>query len=95
VLRRKLCFDSRKRRNASSAKFAKRRKRRSGKDWRKRHAKTGRGRDMAERRRSLVRAGQTFRGGSHRCRGTTTAQELDEDLSAALFSSFQRGDELN
>jgi len=39
VLRRKLCFDSRKRRNASSVKPTKRRKRRSGKDWRKRHAK--------------------------------------------------------
>jgi len=39
VLRQKFCFDSRKRRNASSTKFTKRRKRRSGKDWRKRHAK--------------------------------------------------------
>jgi len=39
VLRRKPCFDSRKRRNASSTKPAKRRKRRSGKDWRKRCAK--------------------------------------------------------
>ena len=39
MLRWKLCFDSRKRRNASSAKFTKRRKRRSGKDWRKRYAK--------------------------------------------------------
>jgi len=36
-----------------------------------------------------------FRGGLRRCCGTTTAQELDEDLSAALFSSFQRGDEFN
>jgi len=39
VLRWKTCFDSRKRRNASSAKPAKRRKWRSGKDWRKRHTK--------------------------------------------------------
>ena len=39
MLRWKFCFDSRKRRNASSAKFAKRRKRQSEKDWRKRHAK--------------------------------------------------------
>jgi len=39
VLRRKFCFNSRKRRNASSAKFAKRRKRQSEKDWRKRRAK--------------------------------------------------------
>jgi len=39
VLRWKFCFDSRKRRNASSAKFAKRRKRQSEKDWRKRRAK--------------------------------------------------------
>jgi len=39
TLRQKLCFDSRKRRNASSTKPAKRRKRRSGKDWRKRRAK--------------------------------------------------------
>jgi len=39
VLRRKTCFDSRKRRNTSSAKPAKRRKWQSGKDWRKRHTK--------------------------------------------------------
>ena len=39
MLRWKFCFDSRKRRNASSAKFAKRRKRQSEKDWRKRRAK--------------------------------------------------------
>jgi len=39
VLRRKLCFDSRKRRNALSVKPTKRQKRRSGKDWRKRHVK--------------------------------------------------------
>jgi len=39
VLRRKPCFDSKKRRNALSAKPAKRRKRQSRKDWRKRRAK--------------------------------------------------------
>jgi len=39
VLRQKFCFDSRKRRNALSAKFAKRRKQQSEKDWRKRRAK--------------------------------------------------------
>jgi len=39
MLRWKLCFDSRKKRNASSAKPAKRRKWQSGKDWRKRHEK--------------------------------------------------------
>jgi len=36
VLRQKPCFDSRKRRNASSTKPAKRRKWQNGKDWRKR-----------------------------------------------------------
>jgi len=51
--------------------------------------KTGRGRDTVERRRSPERSGQTFRGGPHRCRGTTTAQELVEDFSAALIFSFQ------
>jgi len=57
--------------------------------------KTERGRGTAERRRSPARSGQTFRGGSRRCCGTTAAQELDEDLPAALFSSFRRGDEFN
>jgi len=49
--------------------------------------KTGRGRDTAERRRSPERSGQMFRGGPRHCRGTT-AQELVEDFSAALISSF-------
>jgi len=57
--------------------------------------KTKRGKDMAERRRSPERFGQTFRGGPCCCHGTTTAQELDKDLSAALISSFRQGDELN
>jgi len=39
MLRQKPCFDSRKRRNASSTKPAKRRKWQSRKDWRKRCAK--------------------------------------------------------
>ena len=55
--------------------------------------KTGRGGDKTERRRSPEKFGQTFRGGPHRCRRTTMAQELDEDLSATLISSFQQGDE--
>jgi len=50
--------------------------------------KTGRGGDTAERRRSPERFGQTFRGRPHRCCGTTMVQELDEDLSAVLISSF-------
>jgi len=57
--------------------------------------KTGRGRDIVERRKTPERSSQTFRGGSCCCRGTTTVQELDEDLSAALISSFRREDELN
>ena len=52
------------------------------------HKKTGKGKDTAERRRSPERSGQTFRGRSCCCHGTTTAQELVEDLSAALISSF-------
>jgi len=55
--------------------------------------KTGRGGDKTERRRLPEKFGQTFRGGPHRCRRTTMAQELDEDLSATLISSFQQGDE--
>ena len=55
--------------------------------------KTGRRGDTAERRRSPERFGQTFRGGPHRCCGTTMAQELDEDLSAVLISSFWPEDE--
>jgi len=51
--------------------------------------KTGRGGNIAERRRSPEKSSQTFRGGLHHCRGTTTAQELDEGLSAALLSSFR------
>jgi len=50
--------------------------------------KTGRERDTAERRRSPKRSGQTFRGGPRHWRGTTMAQELVEDFSAALISSF-------
>jgi len=50
--------------------------------------KTGRERDVAERRRSPERSGQMLRGGLRRCHGTTTAQKLVEDLSAALISSF-------
>jgi len=57
--------------------------------------KTRRGGDEAKRRRSQERFGSMFRGGLCRCHGTTTAQELVEDFSAALISSFQRGDELN
>jgi len=55
--------------------------------------KTGRGEDKTERRRSPERFGLRFRSGLRHCCGTTTAQELDKDLSAALISSFQRGDE--
>jgi len=51
--------------------------------------KTGKGRDTVERRRSPERSGQMLRGGLHRCRGTTMVQELDEDFSAALISSFR------
>jgi len=51
--------------------------------------KTGRGRDTAKRRRSPERSGQTFRGGPCRCCATTTVQELNEDFSAALISSFR------
>jgi len=50
--------------------------------------KTGRGGDKVERRRSPERFGPTFRGRLRRCRGTTTAQELDKGLSAALISFF-------
>jgi len=39
MLRWKPCFNSRKKRNVSSAKPAKRRKWQNGKDWRKRHKK--------------------------------------------------------
>jgi len=55
--------------------------------------KTGRGGDTAKRKRLPERFGHTFRGRLCHCCGTTTAQELDEDLSAALISSFRRGDE--
>jgi len=50
--------------------------------------KTGRGGDTVERRRLPERSGQTFRGEPHRCHRTKMVQELDEDLSAALISSF-------
>jgi len=50
--------------------------------------KTGRGGDIVEKRRSPERFGQTFRDRLYRCCGTITAQELDEDLFAALISSF-------
>jgi len=42
-----------------------------------------------QREEDRQRSGQTFRDGSRRCHGTTTVQELDEDLSAALISSFR------
>ena len=57
--------------------------------------KTERGGDTAERRRLPERFGPMSRGGPHRCCGTTTVQELDEDLFAALISSFRWGDEPN
>jgi len=50
--------------------------------------KTERGGDMVERRRLPERFGQMSRGRPHCCHGTTTAQELNEDLFAALISSF-------
>jgi len=52
VLRWKLCFDSRKRRNVSSAKSAKRRKQPSGKDWRKRREKNRKRRRQGEKRKN-------------------------------------------
>jgi len=52
VLRRKLCFDSRKRRNVSSAKSAKRQKRQSKKDWRKRCEKNRKRRRQGEKRKN-------------------------------------------
>jgi len=52
VLRRKLCFDSRKRRNVLSAKSAKTRKQRSGKDWRKRRKKNRKKRRQGEKRKN-------------------------------------------
>jgi len=50
--------------------------------------KTGKEGDMAERRRSPERFGQTFRGRPRHYHRTTTTQELDKDLSAVLISSF-------
>jgi len=47
----------------------------------------GRGRDTEKRGRAPERSGTSIRGGSHRHRGTTTAQKLDQDFFA-FESSF-------
>jgi len=52
VLRQKPYFDSKKKRNASSAKPAKRQKWRSGKDWRKRREKDRKRRKQGKKRKN-------------------------------------------
>ena len=54
----------------------------------------GRGRDTEKRGRAPERSGTLIRGGSHRRRGTTMVQKLDEDFFA-FESFFRRGHELD
>jgi len=50
--------------------------------------KTRRKRGTVDRRGMPEGSGSLSRSGSCHCCGTTTAQKLDEDFSAALISSF-------